>query len=341
MRRARFPRSDVPWAVIFFAIVALAPFVLSDYGVFILPQYLLYGVSAMALGLIWGYGGILSFGQAAFFGLGGYAMALALKDFDAFNPAYAGLVLAPAVAATLAGVVGWFLFSARVRDAYFVIITLAISVIFEQLAVSQSGITGGFNGMYVDRIRLTFFGGGELDLYDNVPMFYLILVFTIGAYAVARAAMASNWGKVLVAIRENEVRTESFGFNTATYKTQAFALAAALTAAAGALYATHAQFVAPPLFGVGLSTEIIIWTAVGGRTTLFGTLLGAVVVSVASERLSKAFPTYWQLLLGIIFILVVVIFYARKTGRLTDWRSIASLARHRRPVVTLKERSRG
>jgi urea ABC transporter permease protein UrtC len=319
MHRVPWLRSDIPWAALFFVIMALLPAVAPDYVVFILPQYLLYGIAAMALGLIWGYGGILSFGQAAFFGLGGYTMALALKEFDGFNPGYAGLLLAPLAGAALAAVIGWFLFSARVRESYFVIITLAVSVIFEQLAISQSQLTGGFNGMYVDRIRLTFFGREIADLYENGPMFYTILLFTIGAYAVARWAVSSKWGRVLVAIRENEARTESFGFNTASYKTGAFALAAALTAIAGALYATHAQFVAPPLFGVGLSTEIIIWAAVGGRSTLLGTLLGGVLVSVASERLSKAFPTYWQLLIGILFVLLVLLFHARRTGRLGTW----------------------
>jgi urea ABC transporter permease protein UrtC len=320
MRRIASLRSEVPWAALFFVIVAVLPLMAPDYVVFILPQYLLYGVAAMALGLIWGYGGILSFGQAAFFGLGGYTMALALKAFDAFNPGYAGLLLAPILGTALAAVIGWFLFSARVRESYFVIITLAVSVIFEQLAVSQSQLTGGFNGMFVDRIRLTFFGREIVDLYENGPMFYTVLIFTIGAYAIARWAVSSRWGHVLVAIRENETRTESFGFNTATYKTGAFALAAALTAAAGALYATHAQFVAPPLFGVGLSTEIIIWAAVGGRSTLLGTLLGGVMVSVASERLSKVFPAYWQLLIGIIFVLIVLLFHARRTGRFGSWR---------------------
>jgi urea ABC transporter permease protein UrtC len=319
MHRLASLRSEVPWAALFFVLVAVLPIMAPDYVVFILPQYLLYGIAAMALGLIWGYGGVLSFGQAAFFGLGAYAMALALKEFDAFNPGYAGLLLAPLAGAVLAAVLGWFLFSARVRESYFVIITLAVSVIFEQLAVSQSHITGGFNGMFVDRIRLTFFGREFVDLYANVPMFYTILIFTIGAYALARWAVTSRWGQVLVAIRENEMRTESFGFNTATYKTGAFALAAALTAAAGALYATHAQFVAPPLFGVGLSTQIIIWTAVGGRTTLLGTLLGGVVVSVASERLSKVFPAYWQLLIGIIFIVLVFLFRAQRSGGHRRW----------------------
>jgi urea ABC transporter permease protein UrtC len=319
MHRIASLRSEVPWAALVFVLVAVLPAVAPDYVVFILPQYLLYGVAAMALGLIWGYGGILSFGQAAFFGLGGYAMAMALKEFEAFNPGYAGLLLAPVAGGILAAVLGWFLFSARVRESYFVIITLAVSVIFEQLAISQSHLTGGFNGMYVDRIRLTFFGQEFVDLYENGPMFYAVLIFTVGAYAVARWAVNSQWGHVLVAIRENETRTESFGFNTATYKTGAFSLAAALTAAAGALYATHAQFVAPPLFGVGLSTQIIIWTAVGGRSTLLGTFLGGVLVSVASERLSKVFPTYWQLLIGIIFVLLVLLFRASRSGRLSRW----------------------
>jgi urea transport system permease protein len=285
-RRRRWLALDGEWVVgaVVFLVLAAVPAVVSGYPVYILPQYLLFGMLALSLGLLWGFIGMVSFGQAAFFALGAYTMGLAMQQMGApVNPAYIGLLASVVLGGALAGLIGYFLFSAGVRGAYFVIVTLALSIIVEQLAVSQSQITGGWNGMFIDRMSLTFGPLGEVSLFDDAPI-----------------------GKLLVGIRENEDRLIALGVRTAFYKTAAFAISGAIACLAGALYGTHANFVAPSLAGVLFSTEVVVWVAIGGRNSLLGALLGGVLVASLSNYLSAIVPRYWQLALGVLFVLVIV-----------------------------------
>jgi urea transport system permease protein len=294
-------------AVAFFAGLVVLPVFVAGYPIYILPQYMLYGLLAMSLGLIWGFGGIVSFGQAAFFALGAYAMGLSLNTGIGFiNPAYLGLLAAILVGGAVAAFASYFLFTAGVRATYFVLITLALSIIVEQLAVSQSQITGGWNGMFINRMELTFGPLGAVSLFGDVPMYYFILVIVLGCYVLARWMLSVKFGKVLQGIRENEDRMEALGYNTAIYKTLAFTFSGGLAGLAGALYGTHASFVSPSIAGVLFSTQVVVWVAIGGRNVLLGALLGGLGVAYAANLLSAATPTYWQLILGLVFILVIV-----------------------------------
>ena len=294
-------------AVAFFAGLVVLPVFVAGYPIYILPQYMLYGLLAMSLGLIWGFGGIVSFGQAAFFGLGAYAMGLSLNTGIGFiNPAYLGLLAAILVGGAVAAFASYFLFTAGVRATYFVLITLALSIIVEQLAVSQSQITGGWNGMFISRMELTFGPLGSVSLFGDVPMYYFILVIVLGCYVLARWMLSVKFGKVLQGVRENEDRMEALGYNTAIYKTLAFTFSGGLAGLAGALYGTHASFVSPSIAGVLFSTQVVVWVAIGGRNVLLGALVGGLGVAYAANLLSAATPTYWQLILGLVFILVIV-----------------------------------
>jgi urea transport system permease protein len=308
-------RSENAAAALVFALLALLPAVVSGYVIYIVPQYLLYGALAMSLALLWGFGGILSFGQAAFFALGAYAMGLAQKWDMPVDPVYAALLASVIVGATLAGVVGYFLFSAGVRDVYFVLVTLALSIMTEQVTISQSDITGGYNGMFIPRVSLAF-GGASLDLSGDVPMYYAVLPVVAGLYLLLRLVVASHFGKVLAGIRENEERVLSLGFRTSLYKTAAFALSGAVAGLAGALYGTHASFVSPSLAGVLFSTQVVVWVAIGGRESLLGALLGAVGVAALSNYLTAITPEYWQLALGIVFVVVIFAFRGGVAGAL-------------------------
>lgn len=308
-RRPGLRAVDGEWlagAVVFLAL-AMVPAVVSGYPVYILPQYMLFGMLALSLGLLWGYIGIVSFGQAAFFALGAYAMGLAMQQIGApVNPAYIGLLASIVLGGALAGVVGYFLFSAGVRGAYFVIVTLALSIIVEQLAVSQSQITGGWNGMFIQRMSLTFGPLGEVSLFDDAPIYYVVLLVVAATFALVKSLSRAPFGKLLVGIRENEDRMIALGVRTPLYKTAAFALSGAIACLAGALYGTHASFVAPSLAGVLFSTEVVVWVAIGGRASLLGALLGGILVASLSNYLSAVVPRYWQLALGVIFVLVIV-----------------------------------
>jgi urea transport system permease protein len=295
-------------AIAWFAVLAAIPLVFSGYIVFILPQYMLFGLLAVSLSILWGYGGIVSFGQAAFFAIGGYAMGLLMKESLPINPAYLGMLAGLLAGGLVALVIGYFLFSAGVRSTYFVLATLALSIIVEQLAKSQSEITGGWNGMFVDRMSLTLGSALTVSLYDDIPMYYFVLVICAVAYGLVAWIMRSRIGKVIVGIRENEDRVAALGFSPSHYKTLAFALSGLLAGLAGALYATHAGFVSPVLGGVLFSTEVVVWVAIGGRHSLLGAFAGGIIVSSVSNYLNALTPEYWQLIAGLIFIVFIVLF---------------------------------
>jgi hypothetical protein len=191
-----------------FAVLAAVPLLTTGYVVYILPQYMLLGVLAMSLAILWGYGGIVSFGQAAFFATGAYAMGLVMKYVTdpGINTAYLGILAGTAGGALMALLIGYFLFSAGVRSTYFVVATLALSIIVEQMVKSFSDITGGWNGLYVDRMTLTLGSLFELSLFDDAPMYYVVLAAVALAYLAVAALMRARFGKIVIGIRENEAR---------------------------------------------------------------------------------------------------------------------------------------
>ncbi len=307
-------RSEWTLAGVTAVLFASLPIVLSGYPIYILPEYMIYSVLAMSLGMLWGFTGILSFGHAAFFALGAYTMGLAMKWGVGPNPGYIALLVSILIGGGGAALVGYFLFSAGVRDIYFVLVTLALSIMVQQITISQSQITGGFNGMFVPRMDLTFGSFGKISLADDIAVYYAILPVVAMVYCLLRWIIASSFGKVLVGIRENEDRALSLGFSTSFYKTAAFAISGAVAGGAGALYGSHAEFVSPSLASVQFSTEIVIWVAIGGRQSLLGALLGGIAVASLSNYLNAITPVYWQLVLGLVFIAVIVAFKGGAAG---------------------------
>ncbi len=303
-------------AVAVFVALFYVPYLTAGYAVFILPQYMLFGVLALTLCLLWGLGGMVSFGQGALFAVGAYAFGITLQHQDGAVGPWLGLLVGALLGALIAGVIGYFLFTANVRDSYFVLVTLAISTIVYVVANSQSGLTGGFNGMYVDRATFSLFGAVDVSLKGDLSMYYTALAVTVLAYVGFRLLEVSAFGRILVSIRENEERTRALGFNTALYKTVAFAISGAVAAGAGGLYATDAGFVSPSLGGVLFSTGVVVWVAVGGRGYFIGALLGAIGISALSNALNSVIPEFWQLILGVLFVLVIVFFRRGLIGSL-------------------------
>lgn len=302
-------------ALAVFVCLALFPLFVSGYIVYILPQYMIFGVLAMSLALLWGVTGILSFGQAGFFAIGGYVIGLMTGGTLPIGGLFLGLVAAVLLGYLVAALIGYFLFSAGVRDAYFVLVTLALSIVVEQLSVSQSQLTGGWNGMFILRPTIDL-GFTRIELFADIPVYYVILSAVALIYAGLYAFTRSRFGKVLVGIRENEMRLVSLGVPAALHKTAAFALSGAVAALAGALYGLHSGFVSPSLGGVLFSTEVVVWVAIAGRSSLIGALLGGIVVSSLSNYLSAITPTYWQLALGLVFMLTIAFFRGGVAGTL-------------------------
>ncbi|MFA7416114.1 MAG: urea ABC transporter permease subunit UrtC [Rhizobium sp.] len=314
-------------------VLLLAPVLVDD--AFLLnkyARYLIFGMLAIALSLSWGYAGILNLGQATTFGIGSYCMAMFLKlktvpihtgsdglpDFMVWNNvtelpwiwvpfqsvsfALLAGILVPALFAAL---LGWFMFGGRVTGVYAAIITLAAMVVVNLIIIDQQSYTGGFNGItdlaQFEIVGLTF------DAY-SASTYYLVAVCLTVTLFLALAISRSKTGLILQAVRDQEERVRFFGYDVALYKTFIFALSAAISGLAGMLYTIVMEFASPTFLGVPLSLSIVIWVAVGGRQSLLGAMLGAVLVTGVQGALSEsaAFLETWTLIMGGLFVLIVL-----------------------------------
>lgn len=295
-------------------------------------RYLVFGMLAVALALSWGQAGILNLGQAATFGIGSYCMAMALKlrtvpvhtgsdglpDFMVWNNvtelpwfwapfhsmtfAIAAGILVPAV---FAGLLGWFMFRGRVTGVYAAIITLATMVVVQLLIIDQQRFTGGFNGI----TDLAQFEVGSLsfDAYSSSTYYLAAICLTVTLF-LSLAITRSKTGLIVQAIRDQEERVRFFGYDVAAYKIFIFSVSAGIAGLAGMLYTVVMEFASPTFLSVPLSLSVVIWVAVGGRQSLLGAMLGALVVTGVQGSLAEsgAFLESWMLIMGLLFVLVVL-----------------------------------
>lgn len=297
-----------------------------------IDRYLVLAMVSMALSLSWGYAGILNLGQAMSFGIGSYCMAMGLKlrtipvhtgseglpDFMVWNNVeslpwfwqpfhsmtfaiIAGITLPMILSAILA----WFMFRGRVTGVYVAIITLATLVVANLVIIDQQWATGGFNGI-TDLAQLEMFGI-VFDAYSSTT-YYLIAVCLSACLFLALAVTKSKAGLILQAIRDQEARVRFFGYDVALFKTMVFCISAGIAGLAGMLYTIVMEFASPTFLGVQLSLSIVVWCAVGGRQSLVGALLGAILVAGMQGALSESetFLETWTLVMGALFVLVVL-----------------------------------
>ena len=299
-------------------LLAACPLTVSEWRISQLSQITSYGIFAMSLAFLWGQTGLLCFGHAIFFGVGAYAMALITKGLlpGVGDSTVTGLLAATLLPGLVALIAGTLVFRGRsLSGAYFAIVTLAAAVIAER-AASHSRFIGGFNGL-LDVPPLRYGGdASRVELLAPMPVYYVMLGAAGLAYGLLLWLERSPLGTTLRAVRDNEPRTAYFGFEVSVYKTFSFALSGATAGFAGGLFATQFGFVSPALIGVPLSTEVLIWTALGGREVLLAAFLGALVVRSVESLLSEALGYYWLLGLGVLFIASVVIFPRGLLGRL-------------------------
>ena len=289
--------------------LALVPFVWSSFTAYELGLYLLYGMVGQGIALCWGRAGFLPLGQALFFGIGAYLAGAGLKSLGGDSwlllPVLAGACLIPAL---LAGAVGALVFDRQVGSGpYFSLITLALAMLGFQLANSMVEVTGGFNGMT---------GIPELAGIDPFEHLYYVIVAALAVTtAVSGYLRRSPFGQLLAAIAQNEERLQYFGFRTSRLKAMAFGISAGMAGLAGALYAPHQGIVTPQAVGFLLSAELVIWTAVGGRTSLAGPVLGAVAIGFLASGLRDTF-LYWEVAVALVFVIVVLRWPAGVAGML-------------------------
>jgi urea transport system permease protein len=320
---------------------------LPSYFVPLLGKYLCYGLLALALDLVWGYCGILSLGHGAFFALGGYAMGMylmrqigtrgvygnpLLPDFMVFlnwqdlplawygfgHFVYAGFMVI-AVPGALALVFGWFAFRSRVTGVYLSIITQAMTYALLLAFFRNDFGFGGNNGLtdFKDILGVSVQSQGT-----RATLCALSALSLAGAYLLVRLLVRSNYGKVLIAVRDAEARTRFLGYRPENYKLFAFVISAMLAGIAGALYVPQVGIINPSEFAPANSIEIVIWVAVGGRGTLAGAALGAILVNwLKTEFTSGVLAPYWLFALGALFVAVTLLLPKGIVGTLVEWRT--------------------
>jgi urea transport system permease protein len=254
-----------------------------------------------------------------------------------FGSPLVALAAALVVPALLAGLIGYVVFRGRITGVYFSLITQALALIATILIVGQQPYTGGTNGM-TNFSTLLALPLGDRSVQTGL---YLATVLCLGlAYALCRLLTGSRFGKLLVAVQDDETRVRFSGYDPALVKTLVLALSGALAGLAGALFVPQVGIISPAMMGIVPSIEMVVWVAVGGRGTLVGAVLGALVVNSAKSGLSESFPEIWQYFLGALFVGAVVLFPDGLVGlaRRLRWPAAPTLAPARRGVAPTSPR---
>jgi len=318
------------------ALLLLAPLFLSEFRLSLLGKFLSYAILALGIDLIWGYTGMLSLGHGVFFGLGAYCTAMYLKleatggglpDFmswsgltglpwfwQPFEHGWFALVMAIVLPVSLAAILGYLTSRSRIHGVYFSILTQALALIFVILFVGQQPYTGGTNGI---TNFSTIFGYDLAAPSVQTVLYYISVFFLVATYLFCHRLVNSRFGRILVAIRDSENRVRFSGYNPVWFKTFVLALSAGIAGLAGALFVTQVGIISPAMMGIVPSIEMVIWVAVGGRGTLTGAVIGAILVNAAKSSFSESFPDAWLYFLGFLFILVVLLFPDGITGLFT------------------------
>jgi urea transport system permease protein len=322
-------------------------FHMPPYLVALFGKYLCFALLAVALDLVWGYCGILSLGHGAFFALGGYAMGMYLMrqigtrgvyadpilpdfmvflnmkalpvtwwGFNHFPYAMLMIVLVPGV---LAFAFGWFAFRSRVTGVYLSIITQAMTYALLLAFFRNDMGFGGNNGLTDFKDILGFNVQSDAT---RATLFTITAIILAATLLIAQLIVTSKFGKVLIAIRDAESRTRFIGYRVENYKLAVFTLSAVIAGIAGALYVPQVGIINPSEFSPTNSIEAVIWVAIGGRGTLIGAALGAVLVNTGKTYFTSALPEYWLFALGLLFILVTLFLPQGLVGLVSRRRTI-------------------
>jgi branched-chain amino acid transport system permease protein len=296
-------------AVLAIVAVFIVPAVAETFLMFDLTLFIVMSILALSLAIVWGYGGILCFGQSMFFGLGAYTYAVAAINMgDSTVPFLLGILL-PML---LALVLGYFMFWGRISDVYLAVITLAVSLIFYYLIGASAGseykvgkaLLGGYNGIpSVPPINVP--GDPKAHIvYDDLYVLSAALLFIV--YFGLRWLIASDFGRVVVSIRENEARTELLGYDVRRYKLIVFAIGAGIAGMAGVLFCAWGAYVSPTIFSLLQTAQIIMWLLIGGLGTLVGPIVGCVMIQYVSTWLGETKLADVNLVLGAILVVIVL-----------------------------------
>jgi urea transport system permease protein len=334
----------------------ILPVILPAFRLRLIGRFLALAIVALGIDLIWGYTGLLSLGHGIFFALGGYALAMHLnlqlpegqlpefftlygvnelpwfwEPFNSFIFTILALVIIPGI---VAGLLGYLVFRNRIKGVYFSILTQAALIVFYNFFNGQQELINGTNGLKTDTERI--FG----VLASSPPAqrtFYILTVLALVAvYYLCRWLTSGRFGRMLIAIRDDEMRVRFTGYNPTGFKVLVFAISGAIAGIAGALYTVQTGIITPSAMEVAFSIEMVIWVAVGGRGTLVGAILGTLIVRLAQTFLSERYPESWLFFQGALFLIVVTVLPNGIVGLFRDvvWEKGRSLLGFRRQSFT-------
>jgi len=290
-------------ALIAFPLVSGDTFLIDRLG-----RYFLFAAFAVSVDLIWGYGGLFTFGHAAFFGGGGYIVGVLTTHDAAFLPVplWAALIGAVLAMALFALALSYFVFSGRgaLRGVEFAVVTLAVAVAAERLTNAGGSVTGGQNGILMSS---SLGVPGVISLQQGYGFYALAGLLLLATYVGVQRFLSSRSGLILRGIRENEDRIDLLGYDVPAIKRRAFVLSAAIAALAGAVFYVHEGIVSPSAVGVGASTLVLLWVVLGGRGTLIGPIVGAILLPHLTATLSGSLLDTWLVAVGVILVAVILV----------------------------------
>ena len=354
-RRKRLIEAGIIIAVAFIFAVIL-PAVLPEFRLRLFGRFLALAIVALGIDLIWGYTGLLSLGHGIFFALGGYAIAMHLKlqipegqlpefftlygveklpwfwqPFYSFPFTLIALIIIPGI---VAGLLGYLVFRNRIKGVYFSILTQAALLVFFNFFNGQQKLINGTNGLKTDTEKIF-----DLLVSSSAVQrtFYILTVIClILIYLLCRWLTSGRFGRLLIAIRDDETRVRFSGYDTTGFKVLVFAISGAIAGIAGALYTVQTGIITPTIMEVAFSIEMVIWVAVGGRGTLVGAIIGTLLVRLAQTFLSERFPQVWLFFQGALFLTVVTVLPNGIVGWFRDyaWIKARSLFGLRQQLVT-------
>ncbi|WP_315832564.1 urea ABC transporter permease subunit UrtC [Bradyrhizobium prioriisuperbiae] len=337
-------RFEIVVYLAFVVLIMCAPLVLDPFWLNRIAKYLVFGMLGIAVALSWGYAGILNLGQGLFFGAGAYMLAMSLKlasatslqqgsdkpvpDFMLWNAEpgaptqlccinkasflwlpfqhqWFGVAMGLVLPVAIATIIGTIVFRKRIAGVFVSIITLALVLLVRLVVIDAQPITNGFNGLTdLGWFRIADF---EFDPYI-VQTYYLVAGALAVVLAGARLLIETRAGLILQAIRDDQNRARYLGFNVPLYQTFFFAVSAGIAGLAGMFYVIVSEFASPTFMDLAFSITMVVWAAVGGRSSILGACIGAIIINMISATVSETqgFAEAWKAIIGLIFVLVVL-----------------------------------
>jgi urea transport system permease protein len=335
----------------------LMPAILPVFRLRLLGRFLSLSIVALGIDLIWGYTGLLSLGHGIFFALGGYAIAMFLnlqlpagqlpefftlygvnelpfiwQPFHSLPITFIALIVVPGI---VAGLLGYLIFRNRIKGVYFSILTQAALLVFFNFFNGQQKLINGTNGLKTD--TQTIFGILASDPKVQLAFYEFTILFLLLIYLLCRWLTTGRFGRLLVAVRDDEMRVRFSGYDPTGFKVFVFAISGAIAGISGALYTVQTGIITPNAMDVAFSIEMVIWVAVGGRATLLGAIIGTLLVRFAQTSLSEQFPEVWLFFQGALFLIVVTVLPDGIIGGFNQLRSLLGFRKYVFTYPSLEE----